>query len=72
MLPTLWDRTRLLLELNAPRQEEMAKETALRGLHGHQRILESLRDGNQEAAAQALRRELTSGKEHLLERMEKL
>jgi len=72
MLPTLSDRTRLLIELNAPRTEEMDLEAALRGLQGHQRILESLREGNQEAAAQALRRELTGGKEHLLERMGEL
>ena len=72
MLPTLSDRTRLLIELNAPRRsEQMGHEAALRGLQGHQRILKSLRDGNQEAAAQALRHELTSGKEHALERMSK-
>ena len=69
MLPTLSDRTRLLIELNAPRQAAMDQEAALRGLQGHQRILESLQERNQEAAALALRRELTNGKEHLLKRM---
>ena len=69
MLPTLSDRTRLLLELNAPLPEERDPEAALRGLQGHRRILESLQDGNCEAAAQALRRELTLAKEHLLRRM---
>jgi DNA-binding GntR family transcriptional regulator len=69
MLPTLSDRTRLLIELNAPRQQAMDPGAALRGLQGHQRILESLRDRNPEAAALALRRELTGGKEHLLKRM---
>jgi DNA-binding GntR family transcriptional regulator len=70
MLPTLSDRARLLIELNVPsRSERMDREAALRGLHGHQRILESLRAGDQEGAAQALRRELTGGREHLLQRM---
>jgi DNA-binding GntR family transcriptional regulator len=70
MLPTLSDRTRLLIELNVPRQSRQVDQAAaLRGLQGHQRILESLQDGNPEAAARALRRELASGKEHLLERM---
>ena len=72
MLPTLSDRTRLLLELNAPRPEERDREAALRGLQGHRRILESLQDGDAEAAAQALRRELTLAKEHLLKRMDRL
>ena len=71
MLPTLSDRTRLLLELNAPRSGKTLHEDLLRGLRGHQRILEALREGNQEHAAQALRRELTSGKEHVLEQMVK-
>lgn len=72
MLPTLSDRTRLLLELNAPRPEGINQEAALRGLQGHRYILESLQDGNPEAAAQALRRELTNAKEHLLQRMARL
>jgi DNA-binding GntR family transcriptional regulator len=41
----------------------------LRGLQGHRRILKSLQDGDSEAAAQALRYELTLAKEHLLRRM---
>jgi len=69
MLPTLSDRTRLLIELNVPREKEMDAAAAWRGLQGHQRILQALRDRDQEAAAQALRRELTGGKEHLLARM---
>lgn len=69
MLPTLSDRTRLLIELNLPREQEMDPAAAWRGLQGHQRILQALRDRDQEAAAQALRRELTGGKEHLLARM---
>ena len=69
MLPTLSDRTRLLIELNVPPEKEMDAAAAWRGLQGHQRILQALRDRDQEAAAQALRRELTGGKEHLLARM---
>jgi DNA-binding GntR family transcriptional regulator len=72
MLPTLSDRARLLIALNAPRPEETAQEAATRGVQGHRRILESLRDRDQEAAAQALRHELTRGKEHLLRRMAEL
>jgi DNA-binding GntR family transcriptional regulator len=71
MLPTLSDRTRLLLELNAPGSGQTLHEDLLRGLRGHQRILEALRQGNQERAAQALRSELTSGKEAVLEQMAK-
>ena len=71
MLPTLSDRTRLLLELNPPRSGRMLHEDLLRGLRGHQRILEALRQGDKERAAQALRRELTNGKENVLEQMTK-
>jgi DNA-binding GntR family transcriptional regulator len=69
MLPTLSDRTRLLLELNPPRSGEMLHGDLLRGLRGHQRILEALLEGDQEHAAQALRDELTSGRERVLEQM---
>jgi DNA-binding GntR family transcriptional regulator len=70
MLPTLSDRTRLLIELNVPSQSDrLDREAALRGLQGHRRILESLRAGDPQGAVTALRRELTGGKEHVLERM---
>ena len=69
MLPNLSDRTRLLLELNSPPSEGMDKEAALRGLQGHKRIFEALREGNADAAGQELRRELTRGKERLVEQM---
>ncbi len=71
MLPNLSDRTRLLLELNRPPSEGMDKAAALRGLQGHKRIFEALRAGNADAAVQELRRELTRGKERLVEQMTK-
>ena len=69
MLPNLSDRTRLLLELNTPPSEGMDKEAALRGLQGHRRIFEALREGNEDEAVQELRSELTRGKERLMEQM---
>ena len=72
MLPNLSDRTRLLLELNTPPSEGMNKAAALRRLQGHRRIFEALREGNADAAVQELRRELTRGKERLVEQMTKL
>ena len=72
MLPNLSDRTRLLLELNTPPSKGMDKEAALRGLQGHQRIFEALREGNAEAAVQELRSELTRGKERLVKQLMKL
>ncbi|MEM7133401.1 MAG: GntR family transcriptional regulator [Chloroflexota bacterium] len=71
MLPNLSDRTRLLLELNTPPSEGMDKAAALRGLQGHKRIFEALRDGNADVAVQELRRELTRGKERLVGQMTK-
>ena len=69
MLPNLSDRTHLLLELNRPPSEGIDKEAALRGLRGHKRIFEALREGNANAAVQELRHELTRGKERLVEQM---
>lgn len=71
MLPSLSDRTRLLLELNTPPSEGMDKTAALRGLEGHWRIFKALRAGNAEVAVQELRHELTRGKERLVEQMTK-
>lgn len=67
MLPTLSDQTRLLLELNAGQTHGVDREAALRGLQGHRRVYESLRDGDPDAAVAALRRELTRGREKLLQ-----
>ena len=71
MLPNLSDRTRLLLEINRPPSEVIDNAVVLRGFRGHKRIYESLREGDQEAAVQELHRQLTRGKEHLVERMKK-
>jgi hypothetical protein len=51
MLSTLSDRTRLLLELNAPRPDQPVHEDPSRGLRGQQRILQSLYKGNEDIAA---------------------
>ena len=56
-LPSLSDRTRLLLELNRPPSEGTDRAAALRGLQGHRRIFEALREGKPEEAAQELRHE---------------
>lgn len=71
MLPNLSDRTRLLLEINRPPSEEIDNAALLRGFHGHKRIFESLREGDQELAVQELHCQLTRGKEQLVARMMK-
>lgn len=71
MLPNLSDGTRLLLELNTPPSEGMDTDAALRGPQGHKRIFEALREGNAGVAVQELRRELTRGKERLVDQMTK-
>ncbi|TFG73301.1 MAG: GntR family transcriptional regulator [Anaerolineales bacterium] len=71
MLPSLSDRTRLLLEINRPPSEVIDNAALLRGFQGHKRIYELLRAGDQEAAMQELRRELTRGKGQLVARMMK-
>jgi DNA-binding GntR family transcriptional regulator len=65
MLPTLSDRTRLLLEMDPPKPEVPIDRTAAQG---HQRILEALREGDEDKAAKALRWQLLKGKKHLLDR----
>lgn len=73
MLPTLSDRTRLLLELSRskPRGRQTDSKTDKRelGLWGHKRILNALRDRNAAQAVLELRQELTSGKERVLKQM---
>ncbi|MFZ1755494.1 MAG: GntR family transcriptional regulator [Caldilineaceae bacterium] len=69
MLPNLSARTRLLLELNSPLSKGMDREAALRGLQGHRRIFEALREGDADTAAQELRHELTRGKDRLVVQM---
>jgi len=69
MLPSLSDRTQLLLELNRPPSEVLDDAVILRGLRDHKRIYESLRAGDQEAAIQELHRQLIRGKEQLVARM---
>ncbi len=71
MLPSLSDRTRLLMEINRPPSEDLDNAALLRGYQGHKRIYELLRAGDEKAAMQELRRELTRGKEHLVARMMK-
>jgi len=66
MLPTLSDRTRLLLEMDPPKPEVPIDRTAAQG---HQRILEALREGDGDKAAKALKWQLNKGKKHLLERV---
>lgn len=73
MLPTLSDRTRLLLELSRSRQQAPQKgsesDRGKLGLWGHRRILNALRDRNEVQAVLELRQELTSGKERVLKQM---
>jgi len=71
MLPNLSARTRLLLELNTPLSEGIDREAALRGLQGHRRVFEALREGDADAAVHELRHELTRGKERLVVQMTK-
>ncbi len=63
MLPTLSSRTRLLIAMNVPTPGKPAHKTAL---EGHRRILEALCEGDEDGAAQAVREELTRGKDHLM------
>ena len=71
MLPSLSDRTQMLLEINRPPSEVLEDEVILRGLRDHKRIYESLRARDQEAAIQELHRQLIRGKEQLIARMMK-
>lgn len=63
MLPTLSGRTRLLIAMNAPRPGKPMHKTAL---EGHWRILEALSEGDEDRAVQAVREELTRGRDHLM------
>lgn len=66
MLPNLSDRTQLLIASSAPRR----RPTPRRGvLEGHRRILDTIRCGDGDAAAQELARELERGRGHLLRRV---
>ena len=71
MLPSLSDRTQMLLEINRPPSEVLEDEVILRGLRDHKRIYEALRARDQEAAIQELHRQLIRGKEQLIARMMK-
>lgn len=71
LLPSLSDRTQLLLEINRPLSEILDDAVILRGLRDHQRIYESLLDRDREAAVQEIHRQLTRGKEQLVARIMK-
>jgi len=80
MLPTLSDRTRLLLELGGRLQAASDGENAHapvqpidpqqdKSWRGHRQVLTSLLDGDVESAVRALHVELASAKERMIVRM---